>query len=44
MKGKHNTNKEARKQIEKFINSDFWKRILQAIKEKEKNLDEKYIK
>lgn len=32
-------NKEARKNVEKFINSDFWKRILCPIKQRESVLD-----
>ena len=41
IKGKHKINKQAKKQIEKFINSEFWNRILDPIKEKEKDLDAK---
>ena len=37
--GKHKLNKEAKKQIYKFINSDFYNRILTLIKEKENSLD-----
>ena len=39
--GKHRLNQEAKKQVDKFINSDFWKRTLTPIKNKEKNLDER---
>lgn len=38
IKGKHETNRQAKKQIKKFINSEFWKRILEPIKEKEESL------
>jgi len=38
LKAKKRINNEAQKQIEKFINSDFWSRILKAIKDKEKEL------
>lgn len=39
-KGKHKLNKIAKQEVEKFINSDFWKRILKSIKNKERELDE----
>ena len=39
-KGKHKLNKIARQKIKEFINSDFWKRILNLIKNKERELDE----
>ena len=39
-KGKHKLNKIARQKIKEFINSDFWKRILSHIKNKERELDE----
>jgi len=39
IKGKHKINKQAKEQVEKFINSEFWKRILKAIKGKEKSLE-----
>ncbi len=35
---KHRINQQAKRQITKFINSKFWKRILKPIKEKEQNL------
>ena len=38
--GKHKLNKLARQKIKEFINSDFWKRILSPIKNKEQELDE----
>jgi hypothetical protein len=38
IKGKHKTNQQAKKQIKKFINSEFWQRILKPIKEREQNL------
>ena len=37
--GKSKLNTVARKSVKKFINSDFWKRILQPIKDKEFELD-----
>jgi len=37
-KVKHQLNKIAKKEVEKFINSRFWKRILTPIKNKEKEL------
>ena len=37
---KHKLNKLVKQKIKKFINSDFWKRILEPIKEKEKELFE----
>lgn len=39
MKGKKTIYKEAKRQIEKFINSEFWKRILEPIKEQEAILE-----
>lgn len=39
IKGKHKINKQAKKQIEKFINSEFWKRILKPINDKEQDLE-----
>jgi hypothetical protein len=39
--GKFKLNALAKKNIEKFINSELWKRILQPIKEKEDELDKK---
>jgi len=39
--GKKEINKLANKQIEKFINSEFWKRILRIIKDKERHLNNK---
>ena len=39
-KGKSQINKMAREEVEKFINSSFWKRILKIIKEKESNIFE----
>lgn len=38
-KNKHRLNKLAKYKIEEFINSDFWKRILDPIKEKERELE-----
>lgn len=38
--GKHKLNKMAKQKIKEFINSDFWKRILKPIKNKEQELDE----
>ncbi len=38
---KNMLNKIAKEKIKKFINSDFWKRILEPIKTKEKELDQK---
>ena len=35
-------NKAARDKIEEFINSDFWKRILNPIKEEEKELEKRH--
>ena len=35
IKSKHQLNQQAKKQVEKFINSDFWQRILRPIKDKE---------
>jgi len=35
---KHEINKLAKQNIEKFINSDFWKRIINPIKDKEREL------
>jgi len=37
--GKHKTNQLAKKRINEFINSDYWKRILTAIKAKEQQLE-----
>jgi hypothetical protein len=39
--GKHRLNELAIKNIKKFINSDFWKRILKVIKDKENELEQK---
>lgn len=39
-KNKHTTNKLAKDQIKKFINSNFWKRILKPIKEKAQELND----
>lgn len=36
---KHRLNKIARQKIQKFINSNFWKKILGVIEEKEKKLE-----
>jgi len=36
---KHKINKIAQQNIEKFINTDFWKRILKPINDKENELD-----
>lgn len=36
---KHRLNKTAREKINEFINSDFWKRILNPIKNKERELE-----
>ncbi|MFA5249207.1 MAG: hypothetical protein WC397_01550 [Candidatus Paceibacterota bacterium] len=33
--GKHKLNKIAKQKVEKFINSEFWKKILKPIKDKE---------
>lgn len=38
-KGKHKLNKLAKQKVAKFINSNFWKRILKPIKDKERELD-----
>lgn len=38
--GKHKLNKMARQKIKEFINSDFWKRILNPIKNRERELNE----
>lgn len=40
IRGKHKLNQQARKQVDKFINSDFWQRILKPIKDKEEILEE----
>lgn len=40
MKGKHKLNQQVKKQIDKFINSDFWRKILKPIKDREKTLDQ----
>ena len=37
--GKHKLNKIARQKIQEFKNSDFWKRILKPIKDKERELE-----
>ncbi len=37
--GKHKLNSLAKKKVKKFINSDFWKRILNVIQEREKDLE-----
>lgn len=36
--GKHKLNQKAKEKIEKFINSDFWERILKPIRNKEQEL------
>jgi len=36
--GKRLLNKKAKAEIRKFINSNFWNRILEAIKKKEEDL------
>jgi hypothetical protein len=40
---KHKLNKKAKKEIKKFINSDYWNRILKPIKNEEKKLDNNII-
>jgi hypothetical protein len=42
-RGKHGLNREAQKNVDKFINSDFWKKILKPIKEKEKVFPKKNL-
>ena len=38
---KHRLNSEAKRNINKFINSDIWKKIINVIKDKENNLNKK---
>jgi len=38
-RGKNKLNRAARKKVKEFINSDFWKRILKPIKDKEQELE-----
>lgn len=38
IEGKHKINQKANKEVYKFINSNFWKRILKSIKDKENSL------
>lgn len=40
-KGKHKINKVAKEQIEKFINSSYWRKIIEPIKDKEKEIKNK---